>query len=128
MKWMKERDLLIAQTMEFVQSVRGRKSEPRPFAPPPPAAKPPAPVPIADLAAILADTVAAAQTPRPIHTAHTARPEPQLDFPSEIRARVASFRAHQERFSREREQYCASTLAKVRAVLGESADPSRPGK
>ena len=27
MKWMRERDLLIAQTMEFVQSVTGKKPE-----------------------------------------------------------------------------------------------------
>ena len=37
MKWMRERDLLIAQTMAFVQSVTGRKPDAeRPFADVPP--------------------------------------------------------------------------------------------
>jgi len=35
----------------------------------------------------------------------------------EIRARIASFRAHQERFNREREEYFAATLARLRAAI-----------
>ena len=31
MKWMRERDLLIAQTMAFVQSVTGKKPDPTLF-------------------------------------------------------------------------------------------------
>jgi len=50
------------------------------------------------------------------------------DFQSEIRARVANFRAHQERFNREREAYCSATMAKVHAALRESELPPRPGK
>ena len=38
---------------------------------------------------------------------------------AEIKARVASFRAHQERFNREREAYCTATMAKVHASLKE---------
>ena len=46
----------------------------------------------------------------------------------EIRARVANFRAHQERFHREREAYCSATMAKVHASLrGDSVLP-RLGK
>jgi hypothetical protein len=41
----------------------------------------------------------------------------QRDMQSEIRARVASFRAHQERFNRERQEYFSSTLAKLRASM-----------
>jgi hypothetical protein len=41
----------------------------------------------------------------------------QRDMQSEIKARVATFRAHQERFSRERQEYFSSTLAKLRASM-----------
>jgi hypothetical protein len=46
------------------------------------------------------------------------------DFRAEVQARVASFRAHQERFNREREEYFSTTLAKVRAALGEDFAPA----
>jgi hypothetical protein len=42
---------------------------------------------------------------------------------AEIRARVASFRAHQERFNREREEYFAATLARLRAVIKDMPSP-----
>lgn len=141
MKWMKERDLLIAQTMAFVQSVTGKKPDADElFANPtaltagdasnPDAYKPvasrPADAPASfmpDLEALLADTTVA--PPRP---AEIARPDVRIDFQSEIRARVANFRAHQERFSREREAYCSSTMAKVHASLRADAVPPRLGK
>src|SRR5436305_12885282 len=98
MKWMKERDLLIAQTMSFVQSVTGRKPDTdKLFANPialtagdgsKPAA---APAYFPDLEALLADTTVAPSRP-----AELARPDTRVDFQSEIRARVANFRAHQE--------------------------------
>ena len=50
------------------------------------------------------------------------------DFQAEIRARVANFRAHQERFNREREAYCSATMAKVHASLKEGEPPTRTGK
>ena len=56
------------------------------------------------------------------------RPDMHEDFQSEIRARVANFRAHQERFNREREAYCSATMAKVHAALREGELPPRPGK
>jgi len=34
----------------------------------------------------------------------------------EIRGRVAAFRAHQELFRRDRDKYCESVLARVRAA------------
>jgi len=136
MKWMRERDLLIAQTMAFVQSVTGKKpdadklftnsaalsageaSRPSAFKP----ADAPATF-IPDLEALLADTTIA-----PLKPAETARPDIRIDFQSEIRARVATFRAHQERFHREREAYCSATMAKVHAALREDAVPPRLGK
>jgi len=139
MKWMKERDLLIAQTLAFVQSVTGKKPDadklfanPHPltaeaFRPAAEAFKPadaPASL-IPNLEALLADTTIAVEPPKP---AQIARPDTRVDFQSEIRARVANFRAHQERFSREREAYCSTTMAKVHASLREDAVPPRLGK
>ena len=47
------------------------------------------------------------------------------DFRSEMQARIANFRKHQERFEREREEYCAATLTKLRAAIRDAA-PRRP--
>ena len=136
MKWMRERDLLIAQTMAFVQSVTGKT--------------PAADKPVATSGGFEpVDTPNPLDAPAPIfvaapgsdtkatfaYAAPMAEPPVQMtridlrdDFQSEIRARVANFRAHQERFSREREAYCSATLAKVRAALGEHSDTARFGK
>jgi hypothetical protein len=151
MKWMKERDLLIAQTMAFVQSVTGK---------PPEAEKTPeaaktvatsvallsietsettrAAAALADIVSLLAETPPATQAPREVSREEMpreiSRPAPlahldlREDFQSEIRARVANFRAHQERFNREREAYCSATMAKVHASLREGEQPPRPGK
>lgn len=170
MKWMKERDLLIAQTMAFVQSVTGKTPEVpktpdavkppaavttvaaaallpvetfesvRPAALPLPEIVPPVtPPPVARMAAVIPAPAAEVQ-PRVAKASvievpaeaprELSRPRPfsrldlSGDFQSEIRARVASFRAHQERFNREREAYCAATMAKVHAVLKDGDLPS----
>ena len=138
MKWMRERDLLIAQTMAFVQSVTGKKPDAKLFAnnsaastvaeasQPVDARSVDAPAAfIPDLDALLADTAIAVAPPKP---AAVVRPDVRIDFQSEIKARVANFRAHQERFHREREAYCSATMAKVHAVLREDAVPPRLGK
>jgi hypothetical protein len=162
MKWMKERDLLIAQTMAFVQSVTGKT----------PDAEKTFTTSVAllsveasetieasetversetiraasvlpDIEALLARTPPAAQAPKDVPREASreeipqeiSRPTPPArldlreDFQSEIRARVASFRAHQERFNREREAYCTATMAKVHATLKQGElPPPRPGK
>jgi hypothetical protein len=136
MKWMRERDLLIAQTMAFVQSVTGKTpAADRPVATssgfePVDTPKPldaPAPIfvaaPVPDTKATFAYAAPMAEPP-----VQMTRIDLRDDFQSEIRARVANFRAHQERFSREREAYCSATLAKVRAALGEHSDTARLGK
>lgn len=138
MKWMRERDLLIAQTMAFVQSVTGKKPDAAEFtANPAVSAGPDAPSPfdppkaapavsMPDIEAMLAETIGpAVEPPKPVRS---LRPEPKVDFQSEIRARVANFRAHQERFNREREAYCSATMAKVHASLKQSEQPAGPGK
>jgi len=156
MKWMRERDLLIAQTMAFVQSVTGKTPE----------AEKTVATSVArlsvetsetiatsetthaasvlpDIEALLGRTAPAAQAPRDVPTevsreeapreiprpAPPARLDLREDLQSEIRARVANFRAHQERFNREREAYCTATMAKVHAALKEGQlPPPRLGK
>jgi hypothetical protein len=138
MKWMRERDLLIAQTMAFVQSVTGKKPElvakvdvvasfeASALADEPPVADGPIAPSMPDIEAMLAETIATNIEPR--KPAPVARVEPKVDFQSEIRARVANFRAHQERFNREREAYCSATMAKVHAALREDTGLPRQGK
>jgi hypothetical protein len=153
MKWMKERDLLIAQTMAFVQSVTGK----------PPEAKKTITTSVAlfsvetsetiraaaalpDVESLLAATPSATQAPREVSREvsrdipreetprEISKPAPlahldlREDFQAEIRARVANFRAHQERFNREREAYCSATMAKVHASLREGEPSPRQGK
>ena len=78
-----------------------------------------------DIAALLAVSGAVAEPPKP---APPARPDLREEFRSEIKARVANFRAHQERFNREREAYCSATMAKVHASLKDSELPPRLDK
>jgi hypothetical protein len=40
-----------------------------------------------------------------------------------MQARVANFRAHQERFNRERDEYFSATLTKLRASIGNNSAP-----
>lgn len=145
MKWMRERDLLIAQTMAFVQSVTGKTPEAEKTVTTSVALLSVetsetirAAAALPDIEALLAETPPAAQAPREVsreemprevsRPAPVARLDLREDFQSEIRARIASFRAHQERFNREREAYCSATMAKVHAALRETEQPTRPGK
>jgi hypothetical protein len=137
MGWKKDRDSLIAQTMAFVQSVAGRKEdigradvqsapssvglavldalEMELVPPPMPAALKPATLePLRNV-------------PPPLSATPVARSQLQGEMANEIRARVASFRAHQERFNREREEYFSQTLARLRDAI-KDAPPPRVGK
>ncbi len=131
MSWKKERDLLIAQTMAFVQSVTGRRDDAGGLngtftsAPAAESASPPdqdlalrpAPksvAPIESLKIAEAPPPAAGPAPRPVTPS---------DMASEIRARVESFRAHQERFNREREQYFTATLQRLRTAIKDASPP-----
>jgi hypothetical protein len=124
MKWIRERDALIAQTLAFVQSVTGRKEE----------MLLPERAPVAPATGVEVTSLPAMQAPE-VDQLPQALPPPQPfevlpprrsgDFLSEVQARVASFRKHQERFEREREEYCQSTLAKVRdAIRNPPLSPS----
>jgi hypothetical protein len=124
MKWIKERDALIAQTMAFVQSVTGRTNAPGRVETADPATA--TAVEVSTFVAIqqtvqMDEPAPAAPPPEPYQV---APPRRTGDFRSEVQSRVANFRKHQERFEREREEYCATTLAKLRAAIGDS--PPRP--
>jgi hypothetical protein len=137
MTWMTERDALIAQTMAFVRLVTGKKDE---------AGKPGALDPAEDRPAQAAaetspieatlsrakDAAALPQsppllTPPPRAARVVAQPVVPSDMKNEIRSRVASFRAHQERFNRERAEYFSATLERLRASI-DDAPPPPPGK
>lgn len=141
MKWIKERDALIAQTMAFVQSVAGKKRDA--FHPPEPATTAFAvttEIVTVRAVAVEAETPAAAPPPEP--PAAVSPPEPPAlvqphpvqvppprmsDVRSEVQARIANFRKHQERFEREREEYCAATFARLRADMRD-ASPRPPAE
>jgi hypothetical protein len=129
MKWIRERDALIAQTMAFVQSVTGRAHAPGPMETAEPA--PVTTVEVSTFVAIQETVHETAQIDEPAPVAPAPEPAYQVtpprrtgDFRTEVQNRVANFRKHQERFEREREEYCTATLAKLRAAIGES--PPRP--
>jgi hypothetical protein len=120
MKWIAERDALIAQTMAFVQSVTGKKDDLHP--PEIPTATVAASVQIAPVNTIIGTEPLKAAPPQPLPL-----PSPRVashDVRTEIQARIANFRKHQERFEREREEYCAATLTRLRAAIREPS--SRP--
>jgi len=144
MKWMRERDLLIAQTMAFVQSVTGKKPEAEETIATSASfetsqtADTTARMP--DIEALMAETLtaelpkeASRETPREaVRLVQTiARADLRSGFQSEIseiKARVANFRANQARFNQEREAYCSATMAKVHATLREMPASPRAGK
>lgn len=128
MSWKRERDSLIAQTMAFVQSVTGRKddylrstteTDPSPGV---------LDVPQQEFAlktkpSVMEPPRAAAPPLSPVPAASMIGSHNQGEVADEIRARIASFRAHQERFNREREEYFSQTLAKLRAELKDTPPP-----
>ena len=132
MGWKNERDLLIAQTMAFVQSVIGQKpdaglgvdamSPVQPDREAAPAAEA-APLDVAEIYA--AEIIAAPVTPPTEDQINGPIPRKIVsgDFRSEMQARVANFRAHQERFHREREEYFSTTLTRLRAAIENTSSP-----
>jgi hypothetical protein len=135
MDWKQERDSLIAQTLAFVQSVTGKKEEigrPRAVAIDLDQFKAglerftPAPIEPLRAAAPVQPIVKEApvepvKSVEPPASAVAGRPSAQGEMTAEIRARIASFRAHQERFNREREEYFSTTLARLKAAVKDSS-------
>jgi hypothetical protein len=152
MKWLKERDELIAQTEAFVKSVTARRPQAaaspvpaqsapieNPFShvaarptfssraptPPPGPLSLPNPVPVEDLA-----------PPQPIEHVEQFAALPRAEPPpikafargevrQEIQNRVAAFQANQHRFQREREAYYNAVLTKARLTAHDGTDERR---
>jgi hypothetical protein len=123
MNWIAERDALIAQTMAFVQSVTGKKDDLHP--PEIPTAAVAVSVQIVPANTVVETEPLQAAPPQPLPL-----PPPRMashDVRTEMQARIANFRKHQERFEREREEYCAATLTKLRAAIRD-ASPRPPAQ
>ena len=118
MSWTRERDLLIAQTMTFVQSITGKKLEAEARA--------------TETRIVVApvDEIERADRPVEILNEGVAAPRvssiPRSGLREEIQGRVAAFRAHQQLFNRERDEYCDSVLTKARASI--ERQPKAPGR
>src|ERR1700761_9044441 len=125
MSWMKDRASLIAQTMAFVQSVTGRREELRPDLK---SVLPPVELDVrAELATALEIVDAAEAPPVPLPVREAPRQVALTDIQKEIRDRVANFRAHQQRFNKEREEYFSATIARLKASM-KDLPPPRAGK
>ena len=134
MEWVKERDLLIAQTMAFVQSVNDRKlgargldakrwAESRIEAAPIDATKPIDAIKPIEAIKIVEQPPANIpfNVPAARPSVPAARPIVSGEVRAEIQNRVAKFRAHQQRFHRERDEYCSATLAKMRVLVSDDS-------
>jgi predicted transcriptional regulator len=130
MDWKRERDLLVAQTLAFVQSVTGSKSGLEPGAEA-------APIGAVDIE-VIAAAIKTVEPPRGAQISGVQVSDVQVsgvsqkmvpsEFQTEIQNRIASFRAHQERFNRERAEYFGTTLSKIRAAIEDASASARPRK
>jgi hypothetical protein len=123
MNWSRERDLLISQTMAFVQSIGAPKPEADVRS-----SRPQAPLiaktnPISNIDSKNRETEPAE---RPAAVAPMTRLSlmPPGALREEVQGRVAAFRAHQQQFLRERDAYFHAVLDKARASTGISRKPS----
>ena len=89
MQWIKDRDRLIEETLAFVQEV-------------------------ATLKPSQIEIPKQIEPPKAIEVVQIAKPKDKLFEREEIRRRLADFKATQNRFQREREEYYKTTMAKVR--------------
>jgi hypothetical protein len=111
MVWKKERDLLIAQTMAFVQSVGGKPVDAVGLLE-------------ARLPSISSDQLSPAGLPTDVLPTRFS-PISQSDLRDDIRRRVAAFRARQQVFDRDRDQYCNAMMAKAWASSEQAAKARR---
>ncbi len=89
MQWMRDRDLLVEDTLAFVQRLAANK---------------PAWI----------ETPTRVEQPIAVASEQTAKPRDRIFEREEILQRVADFRANQRKFQREREEHYKSTMAEVR--------------
>ena len=131
MEWVRERELLIAQTLAFVQSVSDRERDGKLRdarkldAWKPDARKPgaePDRKPRVEAAPIEAIKFVEPPATTPFNV-QAPRPTVSGEVRTEIQNRVANFRANQQRFTREREAYCRATIARMRVAIGTDSPP-----
>jgi hypothetical protein len=116
-KWVQERDLLIAQTMTFVQSITGTRPEAQ--------VRPETRI---ELAA--PDQIESVERPI-VHRVVPVKdlmPASPTGLREEIRRRVAAFRAHQQLFDRERDAYCNAEVTRLRASMASPPGVEDPGR
>jgi hypothetical protein len=104
--WKKERDLLLSQTMAFVQSVAAKAADVDGRLE-------------ARLPSVSSDQPFAVERPIDMLPARLS-PLGQTDLRDEIRRRVAAFRVRQQAFDRDRNAYCNAMMAKARASSEEA--------
>jgi hypothetical protein len=106
MKWVQERDLLVAQTLTFVQSITGTRPEAQTRAEP-------------RIGSAPVGEIGSSERTLVRQTASATYPmaESPGGLREEIRRRVAAFRAHQQLFDRERDAYCDAVVTRLRASL-----------
>jgi hypothetical protein len=131
MEWVRERELLIAQTLAFVQSVSDRERDDKlRDARKPDAWKTdawksgaePDRKPRVEAAPIEAIKFVEPPASTPLNI-QAPRPTVSGEVRTEIQNRVANFRANQQRFTREREAYCRATIARMRVAIGTDSAP-----
>jgi hypothetical protein len=93
-QWMNDRDRLIEETLTFVQGVT--------------------------LKTIRIESPRQVEPPKAFAPQQPAKPKDKLFEREEILQRLADFKATQNRFQREREEYYKATMAKVRPSLSQS--------
>ena len=114
--WRAERDALVSETMAFVEAVRSQRpisiegvvtpgqlplGVPAHFQQPAPT--------VSEHAQVVSDETAEQPRLEPMKWNGSAR--------EEIRQRIATFKAHQQRFIREREDYALSTLLRAQGGI-----------
>jgi len=123
--WKTERDALINETMAFARSIRSLQPVPVQQLVPPQLMSD-------DVPKLRQDLTSSASAPpdttfEEIIGGRRLEPMkwkgPERD---EIKQRVANFKAHQQRFNREREDYATSTLKRAKAPQDEVAEELRP--
>jgi hypothetical protein len=112
MTWKQERDLLLAQTMAFVQSVAAKATDAD--------VRPEARLNEARLKPASSDQPFALERPVDVLPPRLS-PIGQSDLRDEIRRRVAAFRVRQQAFDRDRDAYCNAMMAKARASSEHAA-------
>ena len=114
MSWKRERDLLIAQTMAFVQSVTGKTPD----------------VGVHLESGVRLEGSVPSETPaEPLTVARPAdilparlTPLRHGDLRDEIRQRIAAFQARQQTFHRDRDAYFNAMMAKARATSEQATN------